>query len=260
MKTILLFLFLFLPQDQLKVIQTESTAQSSTTTTVTESLLIGQHKTDEVVSIKTSPVASKPVVILAINTQAPKLRLKSKTCKPVQVGSNEYAVTEAGTHTIDILGLGVIDGELFFEELEVIVKVGGVIPDPVDPDDPYPPPTPPIDPDPPIKDPGLRVLMVYESQDLPIMSADQKLIFFSTRLRDYLNDNCVLSDVTKTREWRIFDQDIEFPINCDSVWCNVMERPRASIPWIVISNGMTGFEGPLPRNVEDTITLINQYK
>ena len=38
-----------------------------------------------------------------------------------------------------------------------------------------------------------------------------------------------------------------------------MLRKRGALPWIVISNGVSGYEGPLPANPDETIKLMSKY-
>ncbi len=42
-------------------------------------------------------------------------------------------------------------------------------------------------------------------------------------------------------------------------WQAAMKRPRGSLPWIVVSNGTTGYEGPLPANLDATTALVLKY-
>jgi len=131
MKLLILLLFLC-PQD-LTVTTTESTSESVKTTTVTESSIIGQYQTQTVLSETTSSSIQKPIVILNITSSAPKVRVKSHTASVITLGLNEYAVTTPGTHIVEILALGIVEGELLFEEAELTVTVGK----------PEPPPPPP---------------------------------------------------------------------------------------------------------------------
>ena len=147
----------------------------------------------------------------------------------------------------------------------------GTLSDPVwvtitftDPDAPTPVPpgpTPPIPPTPPtppapIADAGFRVLMVYD--DTKAMPQDQTDVLRSTTLRSYLNSKCAVGSDGKTKEWRIWDQSTNSSLDTP-LWDAAFKRPRKSLPWILISTGKTGFEGPLPATVDDTLALLKQY-
>jgi hypothetical protein len=62
----------------------------------------------------------------------------------------------------------------------------------------------------------------------------------------------------KTREWRIWDKDVD-PSQESAVWQAAMKRPRASVPWLLVSNGKTGYEGPLPGTADDLLALLKKY-
>ncbi len=156
-----------------------------------------------------------------------------------------------------------------FKRLTWAIDAGkGPIPPPVDPVDPEPviptPPTPkpvdpvkpPVDPKtlPPIPVSGFRVLVVYESATK--LPAAQAAIFNAKEIRDYLNLRCV--EVAGKKEFRFWDKDIS-TANVSPFWQAAMSRPRTSVPWIVISNGVNGFEGPLPANVAATMALLKQF-
>jgi hypothetical protein len=130
---------------------------------------------------------------------------------------------------------------------------------------PNPPdPNPPPDPDnpPPIPEAGLRVLIVYETGDgvgTPKVSRTQaNQILFSQSMRDWLDSVCVLGKDGKRKEWRMFDQNINMD-GADPIWQKAMKRPRDSVPWLLISNGKTGWEGPLPKDGTEFKTLIQRY-
>lgn len=122
---------------------------------------------------------------------------------------------------------------------------------------PAPPPTPPAPPA-PISVAGLRVLIVYESADIGKYPKGQQELLYSRTLRDFLNQHCPAGDDGKTKEWRIFDQNVETK-NESKLWQDAMARPRASLPWIIVSNGKTGFEGPLPGTLDDVMKLVQKY-
>lgn len=111
----------------------------------------------------------------------------------------------------------------------------------------------------PIEKLGLRVLIVVESEQLSEMPEPQRQILFGMRTRLWLNDNCAKSEDGQP-EWRVLDQDTEFPDQCDEVWCKALARDRSEVPWVVISNGKSGFEGALPTNINDFLKLVEQYK
>jgi hypothetical protein len=121
------------------------------------------------------------------------------------------------------------------------------------------PPTPPVPPTPPAPIPvaGLRVLVVYDVTK-PLSTA-QREILTSTAVRTYLNSVCVKGVDGKTPEYRFWDQGVDTSNETD-LWKQVMQRPRQQIPWIVISNGKTGFEGSLPGSVSDFQKKIQEFQ
>jgi hypothetical protein len=110
----------------------------------------------------------------------------------------------------------------------------------------------------PIPVAGYRVLMVYESATLANIPAAQREIFFDKSVRDYLRATCVKGIDNITPEWRVWDTNSD-TINEPKLWQDAMKRERKSLPWILVSNGTTGFEGPLPGTVAETLTLLKQF-
>lgn len=117
--------------------------------------------------------------------------------------------------------------------------------DPDDGDDANPVPAPP----------GLRILVVYETEEENRALAD---VTASRKVRDWMNDNCV--KVGQQPEFRFFDQHAEFPPGVDSVFARWMQRPRDSLPWLIVANGKKSFEGPFPHSAEALLSLLEQYK
>lgn len=132
---------------------------------------------------------------------------------------------------------------------------------PIPPPGPGPKPVPPgpdVDPNapPPIAGEGFRVLIVYETgQNLP---AAQSPILFGKTIREYLDAKTVLDADGRTHAWRIWDKDVDASGESKS-WQDALARPRKSIPWILISNGTTGYEGPLPATVDEALALLKKY-
>ena len=115
-------------------------------------------------------------------------------------------------------------------------------------------------PAPPIGGVGLKVLIIAEQTTLSSLPEEQLQVFYGQEMRKYLNESCSKDSVTQLPEWRVLDPDTKFPEQCDLVWCKAMARERGELPWIIVSNGKTGFEGKLPKNTKSTIELINRFK
>ena len=132
-----------------------------------------------------------------------------------------------------------------------VVTVGGPRPEPdVDPD---------VEPDPPKPDDkapfpadGLHVLIVYESANNRQLTADQREIMGGADTRAFL-------DGVAPKRYRIYDQnsDLQF---APKVWQDAMAVPRTSLPYLVISNGTTGFQGPLDMTPAKFRELVSEHK
>lgn len=138
----------------------------------------------------------------------------------------------------------------------VTFSVGEVSPTPPVPPGPTPPDPPPTPS--PIPEAGFRVLIVYESAELGKLSPVQYNVLFAKKVRDYLNEKCVPGPDGKTREWRIYDKDVD--VSGESkIWQGAMKRSRSQVPWILISTGRGGYEGPLPGSVAETLELLKKF-
>lgn len=174
-----------------------------------------------------------------------------------------------GEYTVEVLLITVDEnGVPGLDKVSVqVILEGEIPPTPPTPPGPNPPgPTPPgpnpPDPTPPgpapIPTDGFRVLIVYETDKQGNISPKANSVLFSKTIRDYLNEKCVVGPDGRTREYRIWDQDLDVSVASD-IWKKAFQRPRSQVPWILISNGRNGFEGPLPTNVQDTLTLLKKY-
>lgn len=169
-----------------------------------------------------------------------------------------YVLTAAGVGAVELDAIPVG----FKDEKEIVTETvqvdNGQGPRPPPDPDPAPDPKPkPVDPA-PIPGDGLRVLIVYESADLAKYPSAQNAILTALPIREYLNAKCPKGPDGKTTEFRIWDKDVD-GYSDSPLWGDALKRPRASTPWIVISNGKTGFEGPLPATVADTLALLKKY-
>ena len=143
-------------------------------------------------------------------------------------------------------------GSLFF-------SVGEVKPGPGPEPDPDPDPKPDPDPPPPTPTGGLTVLISYESADKGKYPSTQTAIFTSVPVREYLKAKCVVDPAASdNKAYRIWDKD-ETGKGDAKIWQDLAARPRATLPWIYISNGKAVYEGPLPLTPDATIELLKKY-
>jgi len=140
------------------------------------------------------------------------------------------------------------DGKMQQKIALVTIKKGSKPPDPK-----------PIDPPKPVEPPkeyALRVLMIYESEDLSKYPPEQVNALRSQSLRKYLNSVCLVVD--RVPEWRIFDKDTNME-NESKAWQDLMNKPFTTLPWIIINNGVEEFEGPLPLTAQEIAALVKKY-
>lgn len=174
------------------------------------------------------------------------VKIKCKTAEVALVETGVYVVTKAGTHVVDVNVIS--ESPLQWDDESVTVTVG----------EPTPPPDPPTPPGPtpgvaPIEGPGFRVLFVGETgDDMPQAVAD---VFYSPEITKYLNENCVKVDGHP--DFRRVDPDTQYTDQTNR-FVKALARPRASLPWLIISNGVTGYEGPFPATVAETLALLKQ--
>lgn|SRR3990167_2973428 len=126
---------------------------------------------------------------------------------------------------------------------------------------PQPPPIPPKPPDPPqppapIPLAGFRVMVIYESE--AALPSKQQAILTGKEVRDYLNSKCIPTPDGAKRGWYITDKDADFSGE-SKTWQDAVKRPRTTLPWVIVSNGVAGFEGPLPEDVSAMMALLRKY-
>ena len=190
--------------------------------------------------------------------------------KAVSVGVVTWIVPPSGDR-LDVHAVGdtailtaSADGEYWIGALTV---VGGKATEPewcriVCGKGPMPPPVPPsptpVPQDWPTTAPGLRVLIVFEEMERDKLTANQRAIINGAPVRDYLDSVCASDGQWKA--WRIWDKDIGLT-NAEPHWKAMMNRPRTSVPWVVISNYQKAYhEGPLPASVEEFKTQIQKVQ
>lgn len=138
-------------------------------------------------------------------------------------------------------------------------------PNPIDPVDPNPPN--PVDPTPPMPGTGLRVLIVTETRDLSKLPSAQVQAMTAKVVLDYLDSHCVKVD--NQPEYRKFDKDTDVT-KLPQDWQDAMNRvtnadqrhpdtKATSFPWILITNGKKGYEGPLPKDADALLAKLKEY-
>jgi hypothetical protein len=162
------------------------------------------------------------------------------------------AFADVGSYKLGAIAVKCISGKAKISPLAVCQVVVGT-------------PTPPVPPDPipgpaPIPVKGLHVLIVYESAELSKLSPVQQAILFNKDMREYLNTTCPVGPDGKTREWRIWDKDVDASAESE-LWQAALKRDRKSVPWIIVSNPDKGggYEGPLPATITETMALLKKY-
>jgi hypothetical protein len=101
--------------------------------------------------------------------------------------------------------------------------------------------------------------MIYESADLSKYPSTQvDGVLYGDKVRAYLNSHCANGPDGKTKEFKIWDKD-EDTSAVPKIWQDAMKRPWAGAPWVIISNGKTGFEGPLPKTEAEMLDLLTKF-
>lgn len=153
--------------------------------------------------------------------------------------------------------VGATSGRVAYQKM--LLRIGaGPQPPPVDPVDPKPDPDPkPPAPDPTPQPGKLKILIVEETADRGKLPSSQMEVLFSPAIRAYVKTACSKSS-DGNPDFRVYDVDTDTAK--EAGWVQVaMKEPRASLPWVVLSNGVTGFSGPLPKTEAETLELLKKY-
>ena len=101
------------------------------------------------------------------------------------------------------------------------------------------------------------MLILLEKDDDTKLPPSQLDAINSFVVRSYLNQKC--PKVGNQPEYRIWDKDTN-PANESKLWQDAFNKAKGKeTPWIIVSNGKTGFEGPLPKTVEALLALVQKY-
>jgi hypothetical protein len=148
----------------------------------------------------------------------------------------------------------------------VTVTVTGVGPQP--PPGPTPGPGPAPGPTPPPEPrpenpfgamPGLRVLIVYETAETAKLPREQQQILHGGKTRMYLDGKCAVGPDGKTKEYRIFDKDVDAAGEAAHWGAALNRADRTALPWVYIGKESSGFSGPLPATPDAFLALLKKY-
>lgn len=102
----------------------------------------------------------------------------------------------------------------------------------------------------PIPEAGNHVLIVAETETQHALPAGQLDIITSNTWRQ--------AWLARGGQIRVLDPSHPHP-NDAPKWQAAMQRKRDSLPWAIVSNGKTGFEGPLPASLAAWDALLDAY-
>lgn len=134
--------------------------------------------------------------------------------------------------------------------------VGDVPPGPGPGPDPKPDPKPdPVIP-PPLPIPA--VLFIEETNDRAKISTGQYDSMFSKEMNDFISANVTKEDGIPAL--RLLDKD-QATGSMAKHWRDAAaKRPsNFTTPWMIVSNGVTGWEGPVPNTMTETKALLTKY-
>lgn len=172
-----------------------------------------------------------------------------------KVSDSEWLVKGSGR--VLIVATVITENPLAIEQRRFDVMIPALKPDPKpdvdpEPDEPLPPPVTPS----PFIGEGIRVLVVYELDDVSSYSPEQMKALYSKRLRTWAIENCA-KDASGAPEMRIFDQHTA---GQPEQWQKLLAKPRQAMPWLIVGNGKKGYEGPMPATEAETIALLEKFK
>jgi hypothetical protein len=100
--------------------------------------------------------------------------------------------------------------------------------------------------------------VVYDTATVSSLPEKQQQCLFSTDIRGYMASKCIRGVDMKTPEYRFYDQSTDATPD-GQIWAEAMKRPRKQLPWLIISDGKTGYEGPLPVDTDKFMELLKKH-
>lgn len=182
---------------------------------------------------------------------------KEELVSAKSLGGRYLFAAPPGSYKIKLRVVTIKDGVPQIDEARTTVTIGDEVPPGPTPPGPTPPGPKPDDKA-PIPAPGFRVLIIEESKDRSKLSPGQNAIIFGSKVRDYLKAKCIKDTENPDGAFRIWDPNTATDGE-SKLWIDALKRSRSSLPWVIISNGVAGYEGPLPDSVTEMLTLLQKY-
>jgi hypothetical protein len=110
---------------------------------------------------------------------------------------------------------------------------------------------------PPIPGKGLRVLFIEETGQLSKLPKEQRYIAQSKEVAEYCNEHCA-KESTGQAAMRLFDPEQDVSHEQKS-WREAMKNPHDPPPWLMVSDGRKGVSRPLPKTLDETMTVLKKY-
>lgn len=135
--------------------------------------------------------------------------------------------------------------------------------------DPPPGPVPPGPNPPPDEKPivvgKLWVVIVKDGANLSKVPASQVSAMLSVKLRDYCGTHCLSGTDGKTPEFKVYDKDTDVSQQSPAIQkafktaVDDLAKSGTAGPWLTVSNGTTGYSGPLPLTEAALLDKLKSY-
>ncbi|MDB5338688.1 MAG: hypothetical protein JWN70_4307 [Planctomycetaceae bacterium] len=111
----------------------------------------------------------------------------------------------------------------------------------------------------------LWVVIVKDGAHLSQLSSSQMQALLSTTVRDYCTAHCLKGTDGKTPEFKVYDKDTDVSQQSPAIQkafktaVEDLAKSGTTGPWLTVSNGKTGYSGPLPLTEATVIEKLKVY-
>lgn len=98
----------------------------------------------------------------------------------------------------------------------------------------------------------LSVMIIEETDQRRSLPTSQLLMLQSTTFRAQLN--------ALGAEWRIWDDDVDAKHESAKWQAALAAWPGEELPWLLVSNGKSGYSGALPLTEQETLSLVERFR